>query len=518
MGDLADFQSRMSTVMDQHMALDDLDRRRTARYRDAWRLYLGHHWPMPAGAGEAQLTINYARVVVDLLYFYMYGRMPRISRPTRTGESSEQLATIHEFLKDVWTIHNFGDLTLMDLAVQAGTTGDGYLSVSCIDRDRVTGRELPVEERRICFEVLDPELTFPTHRHSPFGELEQVVIYRPWIHFPWRELKVNDPNVDKTVYEIHVFKEVIRDDRIHEYVDGVEITKPTDIFGEHFEGSRTNPLGRINVVHMRNCGLPREFFGRSDITDQGPLNRVLNGQMSEISDILSYHAAPVTIVKGARASGLERGKNKVWGGVPADGDVFNLEMASDLSGSHKLWAELRQAMLEVSRIPEVATGRALAISNISSAALSLLYGPIREACGRKMPTHRKALTQINDLILRIAELKFDLKLGVKGLARYHTEVMHQVGLPRNRVEDLQVFQQEAVLKLNSRARYWRENGIENTEELATEIAQELKDGILPTETMNPMGNKKPPMSGNDTKGADNPVAGPGRPSSGKSDT
>lgn len=517
MGELADFQSRLSTAMDQHMALDDLDRQRTARYRDSWRLYHGIHWPLPAGAGEAQLTLNYARVAVDLLYFYMYGNLPRTSRQARSGETAEQVAKIHEFIKDVWTIHNDGDVTLMDLAVQAGATGDGYLSVSCIDKDPVTGAELPIDERRIVLDVLDSELTFPKHRFSPFGELEQVTIYRPWVHFPWRDARPGNPNVDRSTYEIHVFKEVIRDDRIIEYVDGLEITKPQKLFGEYFQGTRDNPLKKINVVHLRNVGLPRQFFGRSDTSDLGALNRALNGQMSEISDIVSYHASPVTIVKGARASGLERGKNKVWGGVPADGDVFNLEMASDLAGSHKLWAELRQAMLEVSRIPEVATGRALAISNISSAALSLLYGPVREVCGRKTPTHRRAIKDINALILRIGELKFKLDIGAKGLARYHTDIKHQIGLPRNRVEDLQVFQQEAVLKLNSRARYWRENGIENTDELASEIDQELKDGILPNETMNPMGNKKPPMSGNDTKGADNPVAGPGRPSSGKSD-
>ena len=66
-------------------------------------------------------------------------------------------------------------------------------------------------------------------------------------------------------------------------------------------------------------------WGQSDIWDIIPLNRELNEKMTEVSDIINYHAAPVTIITGAKASQLERGPKKVWAGLPKDSQVFNLE-------------------------------------------------------------------------------------------------------------------------------------------------------------------------------------------------
>jgi hypothetical protein len=42
------------------------------------------------------------------------------------------------------------------------------------------------------------------------------------------------------------------------------------------------------------------------------LNRAYNETATDIADIVNYHAAPVTVITGAKASNLEKGPKKVW--------------------------------------------------------------------------------------------------------------------------------------------------------------------------------------------------------------
>ena len=42
-------------------------------------------------------------------------------------------------------------------------------------------------------------------------------------------------------------------------------------------------------------------------------------------DILNYHVAPVTIVKGAKATNMEKGPSKMWFVPGEHAEVYNLE-------------------------------------------------------------------------------------------------------------------------------------------------------------------------------------------------
>ena len=74
--------------------------------------------------------------------------------------------------------------------------------------------------------------------------------------------------------------------------------------------------------------------------------------MAEVSDIINYHAAPVTIITGAKASQLERGPKKVWAGLPKDAQVFNLESRGEMSGALEYIQFLKRTMHEITGIPE----------------------------------------------------------------------------------------------------------------------------------------------------------------------
>jgi hypothetical protein len=71
----------------------------------------------------------------------------------------------------------------------------------------------------------------------------------------------------------------------------------------------------IPVVHIPNIPVSGSPWGLSDAHDIISVNRSYNEISTDIADIINYHAAPVTIVIGAKASNLEKGAKKVWAGL-----------------------------------------------------------------------------------------------------------------------------------------------------------------------------------------------------------
>lgn len=520
------FTSTRQAFLGLDLNISRTESERLSRYQQFWDFYLGKHWKVAPQDGEPQVTFNYTKLIVDMGWYYLFNKPPKISRRTLDKESKDETARILEFLRDVWTVHNDRDVLLMDMAIIGGITGDAFMVVSAEETDHNTGQTLPAEEKRITIDLHDSSLTFPKFKRKPFGELVQVELWHPWVVTPQDAMKGEIPRTDPTLdekppqsEEVHVFREIITEETIREYVDEYEITRPMNVYGEWFAGSRPNPLKKINVVHIQNVRIPMEYYGMSDIYDQIRLNREMNTQMSEVSDILNYHASPITVVKGARVSELQRGSHKVWGGIPPDGAIENLEMKSDLAGSHQFFSETRLAMLETSRTPEVATGRQFPASNLSGTALSMLYGPILEKVGRKSPSYVRGLRRINELVLRIAELKDPFKgevgkISRKGLRKYYTDVMIQPSIPRNEKEQLDIAQQKLMLHLISRRRLWDEMGVDDVEALEEEIDKEVEEGKLaPYPGQDPAADagKNPPPSSRDSEPPKNPKPGPGRP-------
>ena len=121
--------------------------------------------------------------------------------------------------------------------------------------------------------------------------------------------------------QVYTFTEIITDETVEQYIN------------DELVDTYPNAIGHIPVVHVPNTTISSSPWGQSDIWDIIPLNRELNEKMSEVSDIINYHAAPVTIITGAKASQLERGPKKVSAGFPKDSNVFNLESRGEMAGA-----------------------------------------------------------------------------------------------------------------------------------------------------------------------------------------
>ena len=194
--------------------------------------------------------------------------------------------------------------------------------------------------------------------------------------------------------QVYTYTEILTDDTIEEYIN------------DELLDSRPNPLGEIPVVHIPNFRVSGSPWGLADGHDITNINRQYNEVATAVSDIVNYHAEPTTVIIGAKASQLEKGANKIWGGLPDKAKVFNLEGgAQGLNGALELMNQLKQRMHELTGVPESALGQMQPISNTSGVALSIMFQPLMNKWQQKVALYSRGLERVNELALKQLFLK-----------------------------------------------------------------------------------------------------------------
>ena len=223
---------------------------------------------------------------------------------------------------------------------------------------------------------------------------------------------------------------------------------------------------------------------------------------TDVADIVNYHAAPVTVITGAKASSLEKGPKKVWGGLPKDAQVFNLEGGGQgLAGAMEYLKVIKTAMHEMVGIPESALGQVQPISNTSGVALAIQYQPLMNRYQQKLVQYSEGLRRINELVLLTLAFKepevFEYNPDVNGpikqgqLAKldlanpqtYESVVHFPPPLPLDKLIVLNEIRQKMDMNLESREGALRQLGEEFPDEKLEEIRAELiadakSDGAL----------------------------------------
>jgi len=266
--------------------------------------------------------------------------------------------------------------------------------------------------------------------------------------------------------------------------------------------SRPNPLGTVPVVHIPNVRVSGSPWGLSDCHDIIVLNRNYNEVATDIADIVNYHAAPVTVITGAKASSLEKGPKKVWGGLPKDAQVFNLEGGGQgLQGAMEYLKIIKTAMHEMIGVPESALGQVQAISNTSGVALAVQYQPLMNRYNQKITQYGEGIKRINELVLLTLSVKepevFIYNPDVNGPIKadqkpvadindpttYLTTIHFPQPLPLDKLILLNEIQTKMGMNLESREGALRTLGEEfpdeKLEEIRAELIQDAKaDGAL----------------------------------------
>lgn len=434
---------------------------RLNRYSLNWAMYLGHHWGYRRETGEMQMTVNYYRAFNDFLARFTFGKGIHFRSPKATE------AIIPDRLERIWEVDNDKMRVLLEMAQQGGITGDVFVKIAY--EEPWTDTAGLAHAGRVRILPMNSSFCFPEfHPHDRTRLLRFKQKYRFW-----------GTSLEGT-RQVFTYTEILTDDTIEEYIN------------DELIDSRPNPLGLIPVVHIPNVPVSGSPWGLADAHDIITLNRAYNEISTDVADIINYHASPVTVIVGAKASNLEKGAKKVWGGLPKDAQVFNLEGgAQGIDGALKYLELLKRSMHELMNIPETALGQVQPISNTSGVALSIQYQPLMNRYSQKVAQYGKGIEKINELALRTLAIKEPLtfvynpeedgpikdgqlsQLDPNDPITYMNFVQFPQPLPLDKLIVLNEIQTKLGMGLESKEGALRTLGEEFPEEKLEEIRQEL---------------------------------------------
>lgn len=475
---------------------------RLNRYSMNWAMYLGHHYSYRRQAGESQMVLNYFRALTDFIINFTFGKGVQFRSPKETE------AIVPDLLERVWEVDNNKATVLWEIGQQGGVSGDCFIKVAYEEPyTDPAGRTHPGRVRIL---PLNSSFAFPEfHPHDRERLMRFKLKYRFW-----------GTSLEGT-RQVFTYTEILTEDSIEEYLN------------DELIDSRPNPLGTIPIVHIPNIRISGSPWGLSDCDQITSINRTYNETATDIADIVNYHAAPVTIIIGAKASQLEKGANKVWGGLPKDAKVENLSGGSEgLRGAMDFLEILKKSMHEMTGVPESALGQAMPVSNTSGVALSIMFQPLMNRYHQKIIQYAHGLERVNELVLLNLAVKepetfiwdpnasqTPLKPGqVERLdpsdpITYRSIVHFPPPLPLDKLIVLNEIQTKMSLGLESKEGALRALGEEFPAEKLTEIRQELMDDakadgalkLLQTEIQNEIASLTGMLAGPD--GTPTPVMG-----------
>lgn len=440
----------------------ELDQRRFRAYKYFMDFYRGRHWEEagefnPAYGNKSfaheefnRRTWNIAQNIVDKLIAFLVKepwtiKLPAELEPDNLRDEIEP-NPIHDLLESVWQANDRATFSYR-MAYMGCVTGDCFIKLTYDEDFYAEGAG------ELIMSVLDSRTVQPF-----FDDMEKDKLIGVRIQYPVKEVQEDGSTRVVMYQELHTEGSIV-------YALDYEVQQVVP-----------NPLGELMVVHIKNEPLPFERYGRSDLYNLIMANKEYNEKRSDISEILAYHAAPVTVIKGARVQNLEKGARKVWGGIPKDGDVYNLNLDADLSSSLQYLEDLKTHLHETGCVPPETLSNLQAVSNTSGSAMHLQYQPILDRIARKRPEYTRGLVRLNRLILRFYEACGVVELpDIAPALKYKTTIKWGDSLPRDRSIDLADISTEMGLGIESKRGALKRLGEENPDAKLDEIKREMVD-------------------------------------------
>jgi hypothetical protein len=434
---------------------------RLNRYAMNWAFYLGYHWAQRPDLGDPQLTFNWVRALSDFTTNFVFGKGVSFRSPDATS------AIVPTRLQRIWEKDNKKDSLLWEMGSMGSVTGDCFVKVA-YEEPWVDPSGMP-HPGRVRILPLNSAFAFPEwHPHDRKRLIRFKLKYRFW------------GTTSEGTRQVFTYTELLTEEQIEEYVN------------DELIDARENPLGEIPIVHISNMPIASSPWGMPDIQDITPLNRQYNETATDIADIVNYHAAPVTVVIGARASNLEKGTHQTWSVPNKDARVENLLFdPRGIEQAIKLLEVLKSAMHEMTGVPKTALGEEQAISNTSGVALAIQYQPLMNRFKLKSTQYGEGIAEINRLALKTMFMKepetltwndtFDPPMRDDSLpmldpmdpVSYENTCHFQPPLPVDKLVLLNELQVKMALGLESKRGALEELGEEFPDEKLEELFKEL---------------------------------------------
>jgi hypothetical protein len=460
---MQDFNRRVGNTNDLNQVgmlslsgeLSSEDQERLHKLREFWNFYDGFHWEDIPQDEKPQITENYCRKFVTRYVAFEMGSAFTVSVPSEIDEEDKKAPTpITDFLNEVWKANDKAQLCI-DLGQVKSITGDGWIQVKYVSADKLNDPFGEYPKGRIRTIVIPTGIVFPVYNPHDKDELLSLTIAYPI------EVTEVSPILRKQKVKKVVYKQFWSKDRIH-------ITEGATVIADI-----PNPYKVIPFVQIKNLSVVGREQGLSDLEDLIPLNMELNLKKSDVSEIIDYHSAPVTVIFGAKVSGLEKGANKIWGGLPKDAKVQNLELNGDLSASVNYIANLKSEMHDIGGLPENAT----AISNTSGVALQITNMPLIEKTLLKRICSTKGIEAVNKLILYIGvqEKLIEIPEGITPKEFYTSEVKFSSNLPKDMLLELQAIQLEMQMGVEDRKGALKRLNKDNANDILARVDAESEE-------------------------------------------
>ena len=476
------------TLIAQDGNLTAEERTRLERIREAYDFYEGYHWENIPDYDDdsAKVTLNYCRPFVNKFVAFEMGHGFVINTPKFRNEEvtvgqgtvreevsendtpfdlrADTKEVVHEkttldFLNSVWEDNNKA-LLCTEIGQSKSISGDAWIKV---DFEEPDAEEHVFEEHpdgRIDISVIPTQYVFPRFDRHNKKKVTSLLIMYPIDKEQETGLLFRSTKITQVLYKEYWTAKTIE---VYE--------------GDTLIDSMENPYGFIPFVQIRNFPLIGRVYGIGDLDDIIPLNVELNTKRSDISEIIDYHAAPVTCVFGAKIGNLEKGANKVWGGLPKDAKIQNLGLDSDLSASTSYTETIKTSMCEIGSVPETVLGGAQAISNTSGVAMQYMNLPLSERVDVKWTSTKPGLELVNKMILFIGMTHGLITKPDDVSMRdfLHTEVKRPDPLPKDELIELQKIQQRLLLGLECRHGAMESLNIDNISDKIAEIDKEREE-------------------------------------------
>ena len=458
--DARDFIDIGATVTQLSSDLDDQQLQRLTKCKRFWNFYEGYHWEEMPDVDSPEVTINYCAAFVNKFVAFELGKgftftvHKDLANTTVTNDGR----TLFEYLEDVWE-DNSQYIFTTELGQMKSVTGEAWVQVRYYSPEELVGDDPygKYPDGRIKLLVQPTSVVFPEFDPHQRGVLRKLSIV-----YQYYELEEYGLLHSKSRRVLKTYKQVWTKDYVTTYEGNKE---PETV---------VNKYGVIPFIQVKNFILAGRNEGVSDIENIIPMNVEYNLKKSNVSEILDYHAAPVTLVFGAKIGNLEKGANKLWGGLPKDAKVQNLELNGDLAASNNYLEALKLEMCEIGGIPETVLGGAKSISNTSGVALQYMNLPLIEKTRVKRQSTEDGLERLNELIILVSLLEgLITKSDAIPMRDFvHTEVSLPDTLPKDTLLELQQLQQELQAGLESRIGALKRMGREDIENKIKEIDED----------------------------------------------
>lgn len=433
---------------------------RLQRVKRNWNFYEGYHWEDMPDVDTPEITVNYCQAFVNKFVAFELGEGFTFATHDATEETpvTPDGRTLFEFLEDVWE-DNKEYIFVTELGQMKSITGEAWVQVRYYRPDELDDPYGKYPDGRLRMLLQPTSVMFPEYDAHQRGVLKKLTIMYVYHDFEKTGILGRTKKVVKT------FKQIWTKDECITYNGSKDpVVTP-------------NKYGVIPFIQIKNFVLAGRNDGMSDIDCIIPMNVEYNLKKSNVSEILDYHAAPITLVYGAKIGNLEKGANKLWGGLPKDSRVENLELNSDLGASSIYLDNLKLEMCEVGGIPETVLGGAKSISNTSGVALQYMNLPLIEKTRVKRQATEDGLEELHQLVILVAILEGLVKKPEGVLLRdfLHTEVTLPDTLPKDTLLELQQLQLELKVGLESRKGALKRLGRENIENKLEEIDTDRRE-------------------------------------------